>query len=234
MSSFNISALGPSAAAVDSFLGATPEPEEGKSRQWRAFVGDQEVDSAKVVLVNSAFDVAIGVGQRPEGYQGPIVRQSHGGGEVSLPFFRHPERDGEIWVGLLMESRPNMGGATLCAVGGLNAATLSRDETIRKEGEEEGGFSAEPNILPGAFVNGDRLFFLADPRANEGVRFGAIEVPFSAMTFEDGITEEAHFSAGTEFGKKPGAVIFKPWKRAVIETADALALSAIARLVASL
>ena len=133
-----------------------------------------------------------------------------------------------------MESRPNMGGATLCVVGGLNAAMLSRDETMSKEGEEEGGFSAEPNILPGAFVNADRLFFLADPRANEGVRFGAIEVPFSAMTFEDGITEEAHFAAGTEFGKKPGAVIFKPWKQAVVETAGALALSAIARLVASL
>jgi hypothetical protein len=230
----DISELCDSAAAVDAFLGMTPEPDEGKSRQWRAFVGGEEVDSAKVLLINSGFDVAIGVGQRPEGYQGPILRQAQGGGEVSLPYFRHPERDGEIWVGLLMESRPNMGGATLCAVGGMNAATLSRDETIRKEGEEEGGFSVEPNILPGAFVNSDRLFFLANPNTGEGVRFGAVEVPFSAVTFEDGITEEAHFAAGTEFGKKPGAVIFKPWKNAVTDTADALALSAIVRLMASL
>lgn len=222
--------------AVSSFLGAATAPAEG-DRPWLVHVFDENnelssvIDAAKVIVVNETLDVAVGVGQRPEGYMGPIIREAKGGGEVSLPYFEHPDT-GTLWVGLLMESRPNMGGPTLCVVGGMNSATTTRDEQMIAEGEEEGGFTAAPEILSGALINSNRLFILANPSIEEGVRVGVIEVPFTALTFEDGITTEAHFAPGTEFGKKPGAVIFKPWMTAISETADALALSAIARLLA--
>lgn len=217
------------AAEANAFVGPCPEDK----RQWQVIADGESIDVGNVLIVNPNIGVAIALGMRPEGYQGPVIREAKGGGEVSLPYFRHPDT-GVLWVGLLMESRPNMGGAALCAVGGLNAAGLTRDETMVKEGQEEGGFTAEPEILPGELINANRLLVLADYRKDEGIRVGGLEVPFSAVTFEDGITTEAHFAEGTTFGKKPGAVIFKPWQVAIGETADGIALAAIARLLSHL
>lgn len=218
------------AAEAEAFVTYCPED---RRDDWIVLADGKMISVGKLLIVNPRAGLAIALGMRPEGYQGPIIRESKGGGEVSLPYFRHPTT-GELWVGLLMESRPNMGGAALCVVGGMNSAGLTRDETMMKEGEEEGGFTADPEILPGSFINHNRLLALADYRQNEGIRVGAVEVPFEMLSFEDGITTEAHFREGTTFGKKPGAVIFKPWQTAVGETADGIALAAIARLLSYL
>jgi len=204
-----------------------------EKRAWEIFIDGDEVQAGMVLLRQPQFGVQIELGLRPEGYQGPIIRQPNGGGEVTLPYFFNP-RDNELWVGLLMESRPNMGGPNLCAVGGMNDVALSRDETQEKEAAEEAGMKAEVNVLSGALVNSDRLFMLADSKKDEGIRICTVKVPFEMLEYQDGITTEMIFRPGTEFGKKPGAVIFKPWKTMVEETADGIALAAIARLVASL
>ena len=148
-----------------------------------------------------------------------------------MPYFFHPETN-EVFVGLLMESRPNMGGPSLCIVGGMNSASLSRDETQSKEAEEEAGMKTEAELLPGAFVNSNRLFFLADAKKDEGIRICVVEVPYALVEQDEEKTEEYLFVPGSDFGKKPGAVIFKPWKQAVLESADVIAHSAIIRLFA--
>ena len=204
-------------------------PEEKKA--WEVRIDDKLVDAKKVVLTQPKFGVQIELGERPEGYEGPIIIEPNGGGEVTLPYFFHPETD-EIFVGLLMESRPNMGGPSLCIVGGLNSVSLSRDETQSKEAEEEAGMETEAELLPGAFVNSNRLFFLADAKKDEGIRICAVEVPYALVEQDEEKTEEYLFVPGSNFGKKPGAVIFKPWKQAVFESADVIAHSAIIRLFA--
>ncbi len=204
-----------------------------EKRAWRIFIDGKEVNVGQIIMVQPQFGLQVELGLRPEGYQGPIIWQPRGGGEVTLPWFKNPA-DQEIWVGLLMESRPNMGGPNLCVVGGMNSFSLSREETREKEEAEEAGMKSEARGLPGALVNSDRLFMLADPKKGEGIRICAVEVPFEMLEFPDGITTEAIFLSGTEFGKKPGAVIFKPWKTMIEETADGVALAAIARLTAVL
>lgn len=202
-----------------------------EKRAWEIFLDGQRVDAGEVILRHPTLGLSIELGLRPEGYQGPVVIESGGGGSVTLPWFRHPDT-GEVMVGLLMETRPNMGGPVLCITGGMVAVGETHDQTAEKEGKEEGGFEAPVVELPGAALNNNRLFWVADPKKGEGVHCYAVEAPLEAVEFAEGITTQAMFRPGMTFGKKPGAVTFMPWRVAIRETADDLAVAAIARLLA--
>lgn len=223
--------------AVSSYLG-DPEKISQKDQKWFMQVGENKrwIPVGQVVLYNPERDTCVAVGWREEPafkFQGPILAEPKGGGEVCLLYFLAPTTN-EVWVGAVLEDRKNMGGKNICAIGGMNELRLNRDEVLRQELSEEAGLKGEafkPFPLKGQPVNGNRLFFLANAKKKEGVRFSALEVPEDCVEvtsagkakFKDGVVSDAE-----------SEVIFMPWYLLSRQSSDALLQAGITRLMAHL
>jgi len=203
---------------------------EDKRRGWTVLV-DGEERKVGLVEIRSKFGTLM-YGMRPEGYDGWAFREQSGGGAVTVPYTRTPE--GEILVGLLLEQRANMGDKPVwCTIGGfVNPGELHQQAQARETAEEIGLDVAKAKELAGMATNANRAFFVADANAGEGVRAYSLSLPFGWLE-ADGESFKLKDAALLSGFKKAGELRLFPWRNAVGLSADALARSAIAQLLAT-
>ncbi len=199
----------------------------GTSPGWTVTQGD-----GGTVEISSRFGT-LSYGLRPEGYDGWVFAEHNGGGAVTLPYTY--DKDGNLLIGLIEENRCNMGGYNvLCVIGGFVDPQETHDQAQVRESQEEAGVNtASARKLQGLSFNPNRAFFVADASKGEGIHAYAIRISFTQLTQND---RGFGFADGVQCPsiKKPGAVIFLPWREAVKATPDGIALAAIARLLVEL
>lgn len=206
--------------------------EMSKDRRWGVFVNGVALEDVDIVEIKHPKYGAIAYGQRPEDYPGLAFTPP--GGVIILPYVIPV--DGEFLVGLIKEDRPNMGEKPVwCGIGGYcNPGEMYHEAAIR-EFIEETGFNGEIQLeeLLGLPMNSDRSLYVADPQKGEGVHTycvrildGELEADKDYFKFKDSVLFP-------DF-KKVNEVRFFPWRKAVLLTADALALAALARLKATI
>lgn len=206
---------------------------DGQKRGWRVRINGDPRDDARLIEVESDRFGTLIYGLRPEGYDGWAFRENGGGGAVTLPFTRMP--DGTLLVGLIEENRPNMGGKSLCIIGGfVNLGEKHEAAQVREAAHEADLNASQAEELPGYPINSNRAFFVADSLNGEGVHAFAIEIP-AEFTVECGglFRYEIPEEAKPKFGKIANVVLM-PIDLAIQTTSDALALAAIARLAVRL
>lgn len=204
---------------------------------WTLYADGREIP-ARMIEIRSKDGkyghIEVGMREAAPGvrFHGPLYYEPGGGGAVTVLSSAMP--GGELLIGLLFEDRPNLGGWTLCIIGGMMQPGQSRHDAQRAESEEEGGIDSGAALpLPGIPYVTDRLLWAANPRLGEGIHAFHLSVPFEALEEADG--------GGYRFipehcadDKKRKMVVFHPWQRAIAESADAVALAAIARLLSYL
>ncbi len=230
--------IGPALKKVLGFLGK-PDDISNTQREWRLKVGTSGnwTEISQAILYNPTRDTVFALGYRNKGsedFQGPIIAQPSGGGEVCLLYFWDP---GEVlWIGAIREERPNMGGRHFCAIGGMNELKLSRDEALAAELSEEAGLGAsfKPKVIQGLPVCVDRLFFLADSSKGEGVRYSGLEIPLESIELDKHRYLRAHFKAGVSSHQKEAEITFMPWYELIAQSPDGILVAGCARLLAHL
>ena len=204
---------------------------KGSKRGWKVLVDGDEVQACMVELVSERHGRLV-YGLRPEGYDGWAYYEPGGGGGATVPFVRHP--DYGLLIGLVRESRPNMGdGPVFNLIGGFVDSGEKHAAAADREREEETGITGAQSIeLEGAPANSNRAFWVTDLDKDEGLHVRGVELPHTmlelcgeTMVFQ---LKEGH---GIDM-KKAADVRFFRWKDAVRTTPDALARAAIAQLLA--
>ncbi len=174
----------------------------------------------------------MGLGLDPDGRVGWSWMETGGGGAAALVYARETGTSGlnGLWIGLLMEDRQNMGGMRPCAVGGFKRPGEKPDAASQREFlQETGARNIEVRKLPGVPLNGNRMYFEADPNDDEGMHTFSVEVPFDDLIPGlDGTMEHGFWRP------KNSHMVFFPWQMAAQQSADAFAVSMIARLLAEL
>ena len=206
-----------------------PIPQD-KKHNWKVRINGEE-QSVALIEISSQYGT-LTYGLRPEGYDGWAFREQGGGGSVTVPYTRTP--DGMLLVGLLPEKRDNMGAdPVLCVMGGFIKPGETHDQAQIREAADEGGIDAAASkALPGKPSNSNRAFFVADAAADEGVHAYGLFIPFSWLAV-DGEHLKLKDAALLPAFKKASDLCFFPWKDAIGQSPDALALAAIAQLLAA-
>jgi len=205
-----------------------PIPEE-KGRGWVVKIdGVRQMVSS--VELSSKFGT-LSYGLRPEGYDAWVFRETGGGGVVTLPYAHTPE--GRLLVGVLLEKRANMGDEPVwCAIGGfVEPDEMHQRVQAREAGEEAGLDAAKATELPGMATNANRAFFVADASAGEGMHAYGLSLPFEWLK-ADGESYKLKDATMLSGFKKASDVQFFQWRETIRVTADAMARSAIAQLLA--
>jgi hypothetical protein len=203
---------------------------EGHKRGWEIHVNGVRRDDVNHVEFKSRFG-ELPFGLRPEGYDGWAFHETGGGGAVTLPY---TVMDGDaLYVGLIKENRPNMGGEQLCIVGGFIAPGETHAAAQVRGADEEAGLNSASAVeLPGLPFCSNRLFFVADPAKGEGMHAYALEIPkVFVVNGDNGLRYDIPEELRPKFGKIVNVTLL-PVFCAIQATADALALAAIARLLA--
>lgn len=200
-------------------------------RTYSVFADGIEISPKNLFITGQGGEVWM-LGVRKEGWQGMLYRENGGGGNVTLPWARLD--DGNILVGLIEEHRPNMGnGFSLCAMGGALDTGETRAESQEREADEEAGLNTKAaQLLPGPGVVQDRLFYVADVTAGEGIR--CFELQFDPSLLEECGGGTWHAKLGVVNHKRESQLVFVPIWQAVQMASDAMALCAIAKLAAKL
>lgn len=111
------------------------EPEVQGRRGWKLEINGEEfeepIESAR--LFNSRLEVEVLYGQRPEGYDGPVLKEPGGGGAVTIPYYVH---EGSIYIGVVEESRPTCTDGTTERVLNVPRGFLTLAKLILKLQEE--------------------------------------------------------------------------------------------------
>jgi len=177
-------------------------------------------------------------GETPMGYDGWSYREYAGGGTVTLPF---TIRDGELYVGLILQRRPNQGGEVWNAPRGFLDPGETREAGAARELNEETGFehSAALVTLPGEPGNPNSTFF-ETWATDEGVTFHAVqihanmvELGLSGLGFRAGILDESASARRSRVAEAITQARFLPWAQAA-QVGDLLTNAAVARLLAHL
>lgn len=198
--------------------------------KWKVFLNGELRTDVRHILLESEFgSLEWGLDPLAE-----FIRwawfESGGGGAVTVPYFRHPET-GVLHAGLITENRWNMGGETLCVIGGFVKPGQTHQQAADEEALEETGLELVGTLLHGVPANGNRLYFVADYREDKGLKAYASEVPFSRVKpAQDGL----YVLEGGIVGAKRVDVLFLPWREAIRNTPDLIARGALAQLVADL
>ncbi len=187
------------------------EAEAQAKRGWSVDVNGQTLD---MPIIGARFKqnkmgIDITYGQRPEGYDGVTIREHGGGGAVTIPYMVHPE-SGDVYVGVVTESRSNLGGFVENVPRGFLDAGETHEDAAKRELKEETGFKA----LGGRVVkltqrglNPNSTYFDTSHSEQEGVNIFAVRVESDelvAVRNEDGTKEyvfPAHVRAEAEGDK---------------------------------
>ncbi len=185
---------------------------EGSKRGWTVRINGQEQQVAHIEISSSQYG-ALEYGRRPEGYDAWVFREKSGGGAVTLPYAKSP--NGEIYVGLLLETRANMGPVpVLGAMGGFVNQGESHAQAQARRAEEESGLdTGKAQELPGVAGNCNRAFFVADANAGEGIHAYCLEIEFDCLQEDSGALRLKE--AALIGHKKASDLYFLPWREAV-------------------
>ena len=204
-------------------------PPEESDKKWKVIIDGKEEDVSLIEISGPYGDLFYGL--RPEKFIGWMWKEVGGGGAVTLFYSQIGEK---TFVGLLEESRPNMGDKpVLCITGGFVAIGENHCKAQKREACEKTGISTKKAVeLSGLPVISNRLYFIADPNNNKGVHLYVLEIPSSVLekstcSFGDCWRPQKELPG---FGKS-GKLVFMPVKDAVNNTADVIAHSAIARFI---
>jgi ADP-ribose pyrophosphatase YjhB (NUDIX family) len=171
-------------------------------------------------------------GLRPEGYDAWVFHETGGGGAITIPYAISP--DGVLYIGLIQETRANMGEEPVwCVIGGFVKPEEKHEEARDRETSEEAGLDAtEARELPGMAGNPNRAFFVTDCTKNEGVKAYALKIPYNLLEPVGDGRLNLKAEAIIPGLKKPQDVGFFHWVTATVISPDMFAHSAILRLVA--
>lgn len=195
------------------------------SRDWTITVNGERVDAASA-CISSQFG-RWHYGLHPHGYDTCWFEEPNGGGVITIPY---SVIDNEIWVGLIIEHRPNMGGRRLCAIGGYIDPGEHPDFAAAREMAEEVALSDQPpTALPGPAANPNRAVYIADAERGQGCHFYCLSVAAESLQPERDSCRRWVAPESAEMD----SVLFYHWREAIVRTADSLALAGIARLLAS-
>ena len=197
------------------------------SRMTWVVKADGEVIRPRLLEINSPYG-SLKLGLRPEGFHGWAFKPGMGG-TMTFPWVKTPED--EILIGLINEYRPNMGPDKVWSpLGGFVDAGESHDEAARRESMEEGGFDTSgAQKLPGVQFNTDRMYYVMEEGDTWGMQAYGLQLPFTLL--EPAGSELWRLQKGVISHKKENDLFFLPWKKAVLVSADALALAGISRLL---
>lgn len=199
-----------------------------KARGWAVKIDGKEQTVGSVEL-ESKFGKLI-YGLRPEGYDAWVFCEAGGGGAVTIPV--SVMLGGKVFVGLILEKRANMGDKPVwCAIGGFLDPGETHEQTQVREAAEESGLNTmSAKNLPGLHINSNRAFFVADA-ASEGTRAYVLNVPEDMLELDGGECWKLKASTLLPGFKKSGDVRFFEINEAILRTADALALAAMAKVM---
>jgi 8-oxo-dGTP pyrophosphatase MutT (NUDIX family) len=197
--------------------------QKGVAQSWKI------EDSEGKLVLRSRFGT-LTYGMRPEGYDSWVFKSI--GGAVTIPFVLF--QGGELFVGLIEEYRANLGGTTLCAIGGMLEIGESFEEAGTREASEEAGITKGQRVPLGKPTVTDRLFWVFDPDTGAGGN-QAYALDMSSAKLEPCLYQSSaalQYQLETMKGTESRRIIFLPWRDAVHATPDGIALAAIARLLA--
>lgn len=147
-------------------------------RGWKVEKNGKDITYSifELRIFNEQMGIEVSYGKRVEGFDGVLLHEPGGGGSVSFPFVI---LRGQLWIGLLEEQRPNMGGKVLDAPGGFIDPGESHFETAVREFEEEVGVkTASSTVIDlnqyAEPTNANRAFFDTS-RVGEGNHYYAWE-----------------------------------------------------------
>lgn len=187
-------------------------------KTWTVEIDGKEKLVEKITITSKFGEFTYGL--RPEKYDGLAFHEQNGGGVIFLPYYFDSNRI--LHVGLIFESRPNMGEKPqLCAIGGFREPGESPEKSQARETLEETGLDSQAAVLlPGLPLNPNRTLFIADPERGEGINVFALEISENNLPSKE--SDSFH------------RIHFFPWHKAISLSPDAIALAAIARLLATL
>lgn len=189
-------------------------------------------EGIRVVKISSDFGV-LAVGRRPDGgYPGWAYAEEGGGGSLTIPFAFTPA--GEILLGLALEERQNLGGATWCGIGGFAKPGQSHAGAQKQTMCQKTYICSEEAFpLEGEPGTSNRQFFVVDIKNGKGLHWFALEIPYEDLEYDKN-EDNWSIKAGALTGyKKPENVRLFRFEKAV-QTPDVFFMSAAARLVAQL
>jgi hypothetical protein len=175
---------------------------DGAKRGWKAYLNGEEITEPirSIVISNPGFG-DLRYGATPMGYDAWAFHENGGGGSVVIPY---AVLDGRLYIGLILQNRPNQGGKVLNVPRGFLEPGKNHFETAHKESDEEVGYGKPYDITPlgGEPQNPNSTFFETWGQG-EGVRFYALPIPSEALE-----------SNGARFRFKPGHVKSDPSSKA--------------------
>jgi len=198
---------------------------DDKKKGWSAEINGEKVEINRLKLTSKFGELEYGL--KPEGYDGWIFKEQGGGGVITIPY---TEIRDEIYVGLKLENRPNMGGRIFCAIGGfLDPKEIAEDAQKREAMEEANMDTKEAVILEGAPINPNRAFFVT--KIKEGIKVFSFKVPTTSI---EKPIDEGSFILKAKYLEKDSTIRFIRWQDAVMMTSDGIAKAGIAQLLANI
>jgi hypothetical protein len=168
-------------------------------------------------------------GMRPdETYDSWYIRQAHGGGVITIPYV---QRDGQLYIGLVQETRTNMGDVPVwCAIGGFIDAGESAAVAQSREASEEAGVVADAATpSKGLGVIAERSFIVADAQ-QEGTKIFFHSIKEDLQQTEDGMLELKK----SPIMSKEYTLCFFHWTQLPHICADSMALAGAYHLLSHL
>jgi ADP-ribose pyrophosphatase YjhB (NUDIX family) len=210
---------------INELIGKIPSD---KNAGWVVEI-DGEEQKVGMIKISSKFGTFV-YGLLAAGYDSWYFYEAGGGGAVTLPYSIN--ENGELYVGLLPEKRPNMGGIYPCVIGGFLKPGESHAAAQSREADEEAGLNLQAEALHGVPTNSNRAFFVTDLQAGEGVNAFGMRIPFELLSEAENGSMCLKTDTSLPGYAKSASVIFLPWKEAARLTPDSLARSAMLLLVA--
>lgn len=203
-------------------------------RGWKITVDGKEIKAGQIEMESKFGKLTYGM--RPEGYDSWVFAQANGGGAVTLPY---AWINGQLYFGLVKETRQNLfSEPVLCIIGGFIEPNQTPEQAQAAEADEEGSLdTTKARELKGLPTVPNRLFNVCDLSQREGDHTFAIELLPSML--EPDQNDESVFVYRLKGSELPGLknrsnVVFLPWRMAVRATPDAIAHSAMVKLLAEL
>ncbi|HEX7484276.1 MAG TPA: NUDIX domain-containing protein, partial [Candidatus Saccharimonadales bacterium] len=109
---------------------------------WKIMVNGESWDAVSSAhLTQEQMGIEVSYGLHPQGYDGVIIREFGGGGAVTIPYMIHPET-GHIYVGLVKEHRPLVGGEVWNVPRGFVNFGETHQHSAEREVTEEMGYAS--------------------------------------------------------------------------------------------